>query len=261
MAILIFGGTADAVVATDMVLHALDTHGVSLSCTYSLAGVTPNPRLPTHTKCHIRTGGFGGYMGIIDYILTHDIDTIFDITHPYATQISANIQQALCELSLNGYAPPLYRYMRPWWAMQTGMYGCNTVAELANATKNIQGDILLALGNKDAPKFFTHQGRLVIRSIAPVSAPNGIWIGGHMPKNQAEESTLFDAYAFQAVICKNSGTDVGYYKIACALQRNIPIYVLNRPMQNMPYIYDNTVMAHSIHTLVQAFIKPLHFGV
>ncbi len=258
MTILILGGTADAINATKQLTDFLQQHHINTPCVYSLAGVTKNPNTPDGVK--VRSGGFGGVQGIIDYIAHHDVRHVFDFTHPYATQISAHINQALYNLSHTGYPIPLYRYNRPAWQWDTYIHYRNTVCDIAAATAHIQGNIFVALGAKDAPLFLHHTGNIIVRSMRPVSIANGTCIVAPPPADIKTEQALFDTHNFTAVICKDSGTDNGYHKIAIAKHRHIPVYMLSRPCIES-VTYDNTYTGTNITAIVRAFIQHVQQGI
>ena len=251
MAILIFGGTRDAIIGTQQIVSYVQSVGGDIACVYSLAGSTKNPHVPENVTVH--TGGFGGVDGIMSYILHHNIYTVFDFTHPYATQISDNINRALCALSTNGYTVNLYRYTRPAWHRNDSICYMPTVQHIADSTRHINGTIFVALGAKHAPLFFTHTAKIIVRAMRDIAVPNGACIVAPPPTEFNTESALFDTHNFTAVICKDSGTDNGYHKINLALARNIPIYMQDRP-KNTGVIYDKTFMAPQIQATVKAFI-------
>lgn len=257
MGILIFGGTGDAVVGAERIVSYLQSVGAYVPCVYSLAGVTKNPHVPENVTVH--SGGFGGVAGIVSYILQHNIHTVFDFTHPYATQISDNISHALCELSVNNYNIHLYGYNRPAWHRNENIHYMPTVQQIAHVTRNISGTMFVALGAKDAPLFFNHTAKIVVRAMKNISVPNGDGIIAPPPTEFTSESALFDTHNFTAIICKDSGTKNGYYKIQLALDRNIPIYMHERPKHNR-LIYDKTIVATDIKTTVEAFIGNFNKG-
>ena len=102
--ILLLGGTEDARHLADLLIEQLPNTQFNL--TYSLAGITDKPRLPDHiNKMSLRQQGFGGVEKLQHYL--EDIDMVIDATHPFATQISHNIQ-----LACNNSKTPMVCYQR-----------------------------------------------------------------------------------------------------------------------------------------------------
>jgi hypothetical protein len=77
--LLILGGTGEALALARAVVDA-----GRMQVTSSLAGRT---RAPTPIPGAVRIGGFGGALGLRDWIDAQRIDAIIDATHPFAAQI------------------------------------------------------------------------------------------------------------------------------------------------------------------------------
>src|ERR1700733_6547193 len=73
--ILILGGTTEARMLGERLARRSD-----LDVTLSLAGRT---RSPVPHAVPIRVGGFGGVVGLADYLAEERIDVLIDATHPY----------------------------------------------------------------------------------------------------------------------------------------------------------------------------------
>src|SRR5204862_7834908 len=84
--ILLLGGTTEA-----RELAALLAARDDLTAVYSLAGRTASP---VAVAIALRTGGFGGVVGLAEYLATNHIDVLIDATHPYAAQMSLHAQLA-----------------------------------------------------------------------------------------------------------------------------------------------------------------------
>ena len=103
--LLLLGGTAEAVRLSN---HLVARFGTALQITYSLAGNTRHPKIPTGTG--IRTGGFGGVAGLTGFIGSGGVGAILDVTHPFAAQMPVHAQQAARQSSI-----PLAKWDRPEW--------------------------------------------------------------------------------------------------------------------------------------------------
>ncbi|UDQ87554.1 precorrin-6A/cobalt-precorrin-6A reductase, partial [Xanthobacter autotrophicus] len=87
--ILLLGGTGDArALATRLAPRA------DIRVTLSLAGRTENP---APQPVPVRVGGFGGPVGLEDYLKAEGIAAVIDATHPYAARMSFNAALACAE--------------------------------------------------------------------------------------------------------------------------------------------------------------------
>jgi precorrin-6A/cobalt-precorrin-6A reductase len=100
--VLVLGGTGEA----RELAVLLEDSGVAFES--SLAGRVANPRLPVG---RVRIGGFGGAVGLSDYLRERGVTAVVDATHPFAVGISANAAAACAEVGV-----PLLRLQRPGWA-------------------------------------------------------------------------------------------------------------------------------------------------
>ena len=102
MTVLIIGGTAEArALAADLV-------GAGVDVITSLAGRVRDPALPAGP---VRIGGFGGVAGLVAFLIEQRITAVVDASHPFAAQISTNVERASVEVGV-----PLLRLERPGWA-------------------------------------------------------------------------------------------------------------------------------------------------
>ena len=86
--LLILGGTADAAA---LARAASEQFGAGLAIITSLAGRTTNP---APIAGALRSGGFGGALGLEAYLRAAKIDLLIDATHPFAAQISRHARLA-----------------------------------------------------------------------------------------------------------------------------------------------------------------------
>ena len=215
MTILVLGGTSQAITIT----NALKGNVI-----YSLAGVTPSPKLPN--SAYVIKGGFGGVRGLEKFIKDNNIVCVVDATHPYAIGMKSNAQQACknMEISLLSFARNIWQKK-----LDSDWTSCIDVEDIVKHIKNIKGNIFVALGAKEADKFSTIQGNVIARMVVDKANNNITTLVDRGPYDLDKEKSLFNQYDFRALICKNSGTKDGYYKIEIAKQKGIPIYMLERP--------------------------------
>ena len=107
MHVLILGGTTEA-----STLARLVAGDARFDATLSLAGRTISPRAQAIAT---RTGGFGGVVGLGEWLRDKMIEAVIDATHPYADQISANAVSACRQAPV-----PLASIVRPAWHAESG---------------------------------------------------------------------------------------------------------------------------------------------
>lgn len=195
----------------------------------SLAGRTGNP---VAQPVPVRVGGFGGAMGLADYLATEQVDIAVDATHPYAAQISANAAQAA---RLSGV--PLVALRRPAWEAVAGdrwtrVAGTEAAAAALGAAPR---RAFLALGRQEvAPFEASPQHVYVVRSVEPIepplAVPHATYILARGPFREEAERALLEAHRIDAVVCKNSGGSATYGKIAAARAVGIEVIMIDRPV-------------------------------
>jgi precorrin-6A/cobalt-precorrin-6A reductase len=221
--ILILGGTTEARGLAERLAGRRD-----LAVTLSLAGRTANPAAQS---VPVRIGGFGGAEGLAAYLANERIDALIDATHPYAAIIAANAAQAARAAGV-----PLLALRRPAWVAVAG----DRWIEVADARAAMQmlGDaprrVFLALGRNDiAPFVAAPQHHYLVRSVDPVEpplrVPHARYVTGRGPFAQADDRALLQAHRIEIVVCKNSGGDATYGKIAAARTLGIDVVMLRRP--------------------------------
>jgi precorrin-6A/cobalt-precorrin-6A reductase len=221
--ILILGGTAQARHLAERLRPRRD-----LDITLSLAGRTASPApqpVPT------RVGGFGGVVGLADYLRSERIDALIDATHPYAATISAHAVEAARQTGV-----PLVVLRRPPWVARTGDRWTEVgdvpaaVAALGAAPRRV----FVALGRNEVGTLLAApQHHYVIRSVDPVepplALPKAFYITGRGPFSEAHDRDLMRAHGIEVVIAKNSGGEATYGKIAAARGLGIEVIMLRRP--------------------------------
>ena len=100
--LLILGGTGDAV---ELAAQAMSLPGLEVIT--SLAGRTSAPKKLVGA---VRIGGFGGEVGLVEYLQTAQIDLVIDATHPFAAQMSWHVAGAAARVGI-----PWLMLVRPGW--------------------------------------------------------------------------------------------------------------------------------------------------
>jgi precorrin-6A/cobalt-precorrin-6A reductase len=221
--ILILGGTVEARRLAERLAPRRD-----LAVTVSLAGRTA---APARQPVPVRSGGFGGVEGLVRYLTAERIDAVIDATHPYAAQIADHAARA-CERT----GTRLLALRRPPWVARDGDRW-TTVAGVGDAVRVLGVQprrVLLALGRKEiAPFAGAPQHFYLVRSVDPVepplAVPRAVYITARGPFAEAEELHLLRTHGIDRVVCKNSGGEASYAKIAAARALKVPVIMVARP--------------------------------
>lgn len=214
--ILLLGGTGDALT----IARTLGPAHV-----YSLAGLG---RVPADLACTVRVGGFGGAQGLTRFLADEHIALVFDATHPYAAQISANASRA-CEAA----NVPYWALRRaPWqpqagddWRMVSGWAGVTeALAPFARPLFTLGREPLAHLDEVPESQHWTircldaHPGHARARVI-----------DARGPFTPEGERTLFTGARIDVVVSKNSGGAATEAKLAVAREMGLPVVMMRRP--------------------------------
>lgn len=221
--VLILGGTVEAVRLAER-LHA----DPEFNAITSLAGRTRSPALlPGAT----RIGGFGGAEGLTRYLATDAIDVVIDATHPFASNISANVVKACRTAGL-----PWLRLERPPWHRQEGDRWIE-VPDAAAAARALTGHarrVFLSIGRQDLTPFAELQDiwfllRMIDSPAEPPPLAHYDVVFGRGPFADDDEIELLAEHDIDTMVSKNSGGDATYGKIAAARRLGMPVVMVSRP--------------------------------
>ena len=200
-----------------------------IAVTLSLAGRTA---LPVPHAVPVRTGGFGGAAGLADYLTANRIDALIDATHPYASIISANADEAVRQTGVAFIA-----LRRPPWIKVAGdrWTEVNDTAAAADALGAKSRTVFVALGRNDiAPFAAAPQHVYLFRSVDPIDPPlplqQAAYITARGPFSGADDRALMQAHGIECVIAKNSGGEAAYGKIAAARSLGIEVILVRQPI-------------------------------
>jgi precorrin-6A/cobalt-precorrin-6A reductase len=219
--ILILGGTAEA----RQLAAALVANGVDVIS--SLAGRVRAPSLPPG---RVRVGGFGGVHGLADYLRHEHASAMVDATHPFATMISHNAQQAAA-LSKT----PLVRLERPGWRQHPRSDSWTWVADVAAARAAAESALrpFLTTGRQSLPAFLTWADRnVLVRLVDPPTDPlpeRWVLIMSRGPYSYAGERQILTGHAIDVLVTKDSGGAHTVAKLDAASDLSIPVVILARP--------------------------------
>ena len=223
--LLLLGGTGEA---TELARAAAARFGDALEVTTSLAGRTERPRPVAGL---IRIGGFGGPAGLAAYLTEHDIGRLIDATHPFATRISAAARVA-CEQAnvprLVLRRPPWRRHPRDRWIEVDSVEGAAAIVDHTGrrAWLTIGASEIAVFGAATAVHYLV---RLVDPPRHPLPLRSYEVIVGRGPFSVAEEHSLIERFAIDALVCKASGGGATEAKIIAARERDLPVIMVRRP--------------------------------
>lgn len=246
--ILLLGGTAESnKIATRLAGNE------RFRLIYSLAGRTQNPEVP---DCEVRVGGFGGTEGLELFLLQNDVVLVIDATHPFATQISEN---AFAAAKYSGAAR--IALVRPPWVPELQDLW-HTVSSLDEAARVLPSGAraFLALGSQHVAGFA--QRTDVSFTLRMIDQPESILldncrvITGLPGRTADEESRLFSELEITHLVCRNSGGDAGYTKIAAARQLSLPVILIERPPAPEPPLLMSVEQVLAFIELAYRSIEP-----
>jgi precorrin-6A/cobalt-precorrin-6A reductase len=222
MRILILGGTHEALQLAEQLAA---TGGVDFIS--SLAGRTRDPRRPNGP---VRTGGFGGAVGLAGYLRAEGITHVVNATHPFAAQISANAVAAAETASI-----PLLRLLRPAWTARHDdrWMAARHAEEAAELCRRQGGRIFLTLGSGEIDAFAgIHNAHFLVRMVdAPERLPlrDCRVVTARGPFSLQDELRLLAEHHIGLIVAKNSGGAATYAKIEAARRMGLPVVMIERP--------------------------------
>lgn len=231
MNILILGGTGEA-----RQLAGRLAGRTGLKVTLSLAGRTAHP---AEQAVPVRLGGFGGALGLAEYLTTERIDALIDATHPYADTMAAHAAEAAARTKV-----PIIALKRPAWTPTGGdnWIEVDGVAEAVAALGPTPRRVFLTIGRNDIGAFQTApQHFYLIRSVDPVeprpALPQAQFILARGPFSEDDERALLKQHRTEFIVAKNSGGGATYAKIAAARAFAIAVVMLKRPrLPDTPFV-------------------------
>lgn len=217
--VLILGGTKEAAELAAVLVER------GANVTTSLAGRTREPA-PLHGK--VRIGGFGGATGLSQYLLENNIALLIDMTHPFAFQMPKNAQQASLATGVK-----FITWQRPSWPC-TDHDQWQSVPSIDEAVQAIPkyARVLLALGSQHIAPFAERADvhflvRMVDQPTLQLQLPDHQLILSK-PGTVEQEYSLLKAHKITHIICRNSGGQAAYTKIAAARLLSILVIIIEQ---------------------------------
>jgi len=222
--ILILGGTSEAV----RLAHALAAQRPDLDVTIALAGVT---RAPSDMPGHVRIGGFGGAVGLAEFIQRRGMKAVVDATHPFAATMTQNAVEACAKTGA-----PRLRLDRPQWILpsEADIVFVPDADEAARLVARTSERTFLTIGRKQLSAFDeVRDVKLLVRLIetpeTPLALDNCTVVLGRPPFDVAHEEALMREYQIDTLVSKASGGEGTRAKIDAAAKVGARIVLIRRP--------------------------------
>ena len=222
--LLILGGTTEAAALAE---SAVGDFGDRLRVTTSLAGrLSPTRDLPGHT----RVGGFGGVLGLIDYVKGEAIDMVIDATHPFANNISDHAAAA-CFIA---GVPQIILVRPPWRAGPSDRwFEVDSFQRAAELLPQVARRAFLTTGPGAIDAFSNVTDvwflvRLFQGTAEPLPLANHRVVIQRPPFGVESEMALFEEHSIDTLITKQSGgpTDA---KLEAAREIGAQVVMIQRP--------------------------------
>ncbi len=194
-----------------------------------------------------RTGGFGGVVGLAQYLASQQITHVVDATHPFAAQISQNAIAACRQARI-----PLIALTRPPWSL-TPNDQWTRVTNYKAAVKLLTGSarrVWLAIGRTNLQAFSQHQQHYYLLRITEQTSSeppfrNCQVLTARGPFTKAADATLLREHRIDLIVAKNSGGTGAQSKILAARDLKIPIIMIDRPqIEERPQTYNLQEVIH-----------------
>lgn len=231
---LILAGTKEA---RDLITYwRAEPH---LTMVASLAGATRTPRA---LGVQTRIGGFSttdrdGAEGMAAYLTEGEFDAVIDLTHPFATQISANARQAVSQLQQSGTKMTYFQFLRrPWQALpEDNWHYHDSWQALFETVKTphlfIAGghEALAALPRDSTARYSARMIEPPQTNAADLPETLAILLGTGDGERESELA-LFRKLRITALAAKLSGGKQSAGKLAAARALGIAVHLVKRPI-------------------------------
>jgi precorrin-6A/cobalt-precorrin-6A reductase len=218
MRILLLGGTGEA----RALAARLDPDYDIVS---SLAGRVPDPALPVGA---VRIGGFGGVMGLRQWLGDNGIGVVVDATHPFAATMTAHAAQVCADLGL----PHLVLSRPAWDAAGAVRVGSDVEAAHVVADQHYSR-VFLTTGRSGVGPFTSSHAWFLIRVVTPPDAVvlpcNHEVLLSRGPYGYADECALLRDNRIDVLVTKNSGGQLTEAKLKAAADLGVAIVMIDRP--------------------------------
>ena len=231
--ILIFAGTTEGRKLSEYLAEAEINHTICVATEYGAIVLRQHPLVKVHQ-------GRMNQEQIAEFISNGKFDVVVDATHPFAKEITYNIQAALKEMERIGISIPYLRLKRDGITeRENGITYFETNEECVKALEDTEGNILLTTGSKELYKYCVSEGikhRLYVRVLPSVESlslctEQGICgkqvIAMQGPFTAEMNEAIIRQYEIAYLVTKESGVPGGYQeKINAAKRTGVRIFVI-----------------------------------
>lgn len=228
MQILIFGGTTEG----RRLSHALAEKGMTVTvCVATAYGTEEQGQEENITVLE----GRKDFSEMKKLLRTHTL--CIDATHPYAVEVTKNIQLACAAEDI-----PYLRLLREKSAAVAGAVYVDSAAEAAAFLGKTEGNILLTTGAKEISAFASLERKRLYPRILPAAEnlalcekegiPKRNIIAMQGPFGQALNEALMEQFDIRYMVTKDGGTVGGFpEKIEAARKQGVQAIILRRPLE------------------------------
>ena len=231
--ILIFAGTTEGRKLSEYLAEAEINHTICVATEYGEIVLRQHPFVKVHQ-------GRMNQEQIERFLSNGKFDVVVDATHPFAKEITYNIQVALKEMGQIGISIPYLRLKRDGITeRENGITYFETNEECVKALEDTEGNILLTTGSKELYKYCVSEGikhRLYVRVLPSVESlslctEQGICgkqvIAMQGPFTTEMNEAIIRQYEIAYLVTKESGVPGGYQeKINAAKRTGVRIFVI-----------------------------------
>ena len=185
------------------------------------------------------------------FLINGKFDVVVDATHPFAKEITCNIQAALKEMRQVGISIPYLRLKRDGIAeRENGITYFETNEACVKALEDTEGNILLTTGSKELSRYCASEGikhRLYVRVLPSVESlslciKQGICgkqvIAMQGPFTTEMNEAIIRQYEISCLVTKESGVPGGYQeKINAAKRTGARVFVIGCPEESEGYSF------------------------
>lgn len=242
--ILIFAGTTEGRKLSEYLAEAGVNHTICVATEYGEIVLRQHPLVKVHQ-------GRMNQEQIEKFLSNGKFDVVVDATHPFAKEITYNIQTALKEKGQIGTSIPYLRLKRDGITeRENGITYFETNKECVKALEDTEGNILLTTGSKELYKYCVSEGikhRLYVRILPSVESlslctEQGICgkqvIAMQGPFTTEMNEAIIRQYEIAYLVTKESGVPGGYQeKINAAKRTGAKIFVIGCPEEGEGYSF------------------------
>ncbi len=234
--VLIFAGTTEGRKLSEYLAEAGINHTICVATEYGEIVLKQHPLVKVHQ-------GRMDQEQIERFLANGKFDVVVDATHPFAKEITCNIQAALKEMEQIGIVIPYLRLKRGGIAeRENGIAYFASTEACVKALEGTEGNILLTTGSKELYKYCVSdriKHRLYVRvlpSVESISLCMGQGIQGKQviamqgPFSTEMNEAILRQYGIAYLVTKESGAPGGYQeKINAAKRAGAKIFVIGCP--------------------------------